>query len=325
MKKKTFFIITSIIGLLITYFVYSNVDLFLLLKYLLMVISYKIFPYFFVTLLTHILLAYKWDIILRSMEYKIQFYKLFFYRLAGYAVSYLTPSAHVGGEGVRAMLLKRHKIGFSKGLSSVVIEKSIEIVFSIFFVIIGFVILIFNYTLPSNSIIIIYSLSFLLLFFLIFYYRMSKGLYFFGSLFKLMNIKYKHILKIQEFERNVSNFFQHHKKVFYKLLIISILQWILMFFEYGLLLNLLHIHINFINIFLVLFAVNLAYIVPLPAALGVLEAFQVSVFRIINLNAAYAIVVSIVIRLKDLFWTIIGLLLLSYYGIKIKFFDNGRK
>ena len=79
-----------------------------------------------------------------------------------------------------------------------------------------------------------------------------------------------------------------------------------------------------INVFLVIAGVAVAYAMPLPGALGVLEAFQISVFKFINLNSAYAVVVSIVIRLKDVLWAIIGLLLFSYYGVRIKIL-NGSK
>ena len=325
MKKKTIFIITLIIGILITYFIYSNIDLFSLLQYLLMVLSYKLLLYVFITFLIHLTLTYKWHLILKSMKYKIPLYNLFFYRLVGYSISYITPSAHIGGEPVRAMLLQRHKVEFSKGLSSIVIDKSIEITFNIFFGIIGLIILIFNFTLPSNSILIIYSLVIVLIFFLVFYYRMSKGLAFITLIFKIIKIKYKYKKKIREFEKNVSDFFRFHRDVLYKLLIISSLWWILMFFEYTILLNLLNIDTNFVNVFLVIIGVGIAYTIPLPAALGVLEAFQISIFRLIKLNAAYAVVLSIVIRLKDFFWTIIGLSLLSYYEVKIKIFDENHK
>jgi len=324
MKKKILFIITLIIGILITYFIYSNIDLFSFLKYLLMVLSFKLIPYFFVTFLINVLLTYKWDLILRAMSYKVPIHNLFFYRIIGNAISYITPSAHIGGEPARAALLKRHNIDFSKGLSTIIIDKSIELIFNIFFGIIGMIILIFSYTVPLNSILIIYSLVLILAFILFFYYRIIKGLGFFTPILQKLNFKYKYIMKVYEFERNTSYFFKFHKNVFYKILIISFLWWVLMFLEYALLLNLFNIKINFINVFLVIAGVGVAYAMPLPAALGVLEAFQISVFKFIKLNSAYAVVVSIVIRLKDVLWTIIGLLLLSYYGVKIKIL-NGNK
>jgi len=323
-KKKKIMIISLIIGLILSFFIYSNVDLLDLIHYLLLVLSFKLIPYLFVTFLIHMVLVYKWDLILRTMNHKIPIYKLFFYRIIGYSVSYITPSAHIGGEPIRALLLKRHNIEFSKGLSSVVIDKSIEVTFNIFFGIIGFIILIFNYTIPMNSIIIIYSLVIVFVFFSIFYYRMIQGYGFITPIFRKLRFKHKYLLKIKEFETNVSNFFKYHKKELYKLFIISSLWWGLMFLEYTLLLSLLNIPITFVNVFLVIIAVAVAYTVPLPAALGILETFQISVFKIIKLNSAYGVVASIVIRVKDLFWTLPGLSLLSYYEVKINYFKNDK-
>lgn len=50
---------------------------------------------------------------------------LFFSRMAGEAVNYVTPSAWVGGEPIKAYLLKRsHAVPMTEGVSSVVIAKT---------------------------------------------------------------------------------------------------------------------------------------------------------------------------------------------------------
>jgi len=324
MKKKTLTVVMLIIGILLMYFIYSNVDIFLMIQYLFLVLSTKLILYVLVTFFSHFTLAYKWHIILRAMNFNVPIHNLFLYRIAGYAVSYITPSAHVGGEPIRAMLLKRHNIEFSKALSSVVIDKSIDLTFYIFFGLIGLIILLFSYTIPSTSIVVIYSLVFLLVFFLVFYYRMIKGLGFLTPIVRKLKFRYKIVRKIKEFENNISNFFKNNIKVLYHISIISGIWVGLLFLEYTILLNLLNISVTFTNVFLVIIGVSVAYMMPLPAALGSLEAFQITIFKIIKLNAAYAVVASIVIRLKDLFWTAIGLILLSYYQMGIKWFKNDK-
>jgi len=60
--------------------------------------------------------TYYWKIILNSYGERPSFANLFGARLAGHALSYLTPSSHFGGEAVRALarralILKRRESG----------------------------------------------------------------------------------------------------------------------------------------------------------------------------------------------------------------------
>jgi uncharacterized protein (TIRG00374 family) len=88
-------------------------------------------------------LAWRWKVVLRSQKIDIPLLKLFNYRLIGYGISYLTPAAKLGGEPVRAALLGRHGVNFSKALSSVVIDKTIELSASGFFFFIGVLTILF--------------------------------------------------------------------------------------------------------------------------------------------------------------------------------------
>ena len=68
---------------------------------------------------------------------------------------------------------------------------------------------------------------------------------------------------------------------------------------------------SLLQIFLVIAGVSIAYFMPLPAALGVLETIQIFVFALFNSTAASAVALSILVRIKDVWWTLLGLGLLS--------------
>jgi uncharacterized membrane protein YbhN (UPF0104 family) len=61
--------------------------------------------------------------------------------------------------------------------------------------------------------------------------------------------------------------------------------------------------------------VGLAYIIPVPAAIGVLEVGQLSAFSLLNLSSSLGIAASIVIRAKDSIITLIGLIIISFKGL----------
>ena len=73
-----------------------------------------VLAYLFFSVLIIVSMTLRWNVIVRAFGYKVPFHKLVGYKVVGYGISYITPSAKVGGEPVRAALLKRHGIGLKK-------------------------------------------------------------------------------------------------------------------------------------------------------------------------------------------------------------------
>lgn len=72
-----------------------------------------------------------------SSKVKVPFSCLFKVRLAGESINYTTPTAYVGGEPVKAMILSKKGIPMSHGMSSVIIAKFLMTVTEVVFIIIG--------------------------------------------------------------------------------------------------------------------------------------------------------------------------------------------
>jgi len=327
---KTAYIAVSLaVGIIISYFVYANINITEFFATITQMNPWLFALYIAVTFVIHLLMTWKWGVILKSQEHPIPLFTLFLYRLCGHAISYITPIAHIGGEPFRAVLLQRHGMSFSQGFSSVVIDKSIELTFNLFFGLIGFLVLFFWFALPSNAIFVIYAIVISLAFFALFYYQMFRGGGFFTPFFRLVGLPrfhaqaYQHIVS---FEQTVISFFRHHKRAFLRILIAPFLWWGLMLLEYWLVLRLVGLEGSLLQIFLVIAGVSIAYFIPLPAALGVLETIQIFVFALLGAPAAAAAALSVIIRVKDIWWTLPGLGLLPYFGIRLrKAITNGQK
>ena len=135
------------------------------------------------------LLVLRWQRIIRAQGFNVPYRHLFMYKLAGYAISYITPSAHVGGEPVRAYLLKRDNVPFPKAMSSVIIDKSFDLTVNTLFGTLLLLLVIANLALPSNTMMVLLALSLLssgLIF--LFYYRTLKGKGFFILIFRLLGL-----------------------------------------------------------------------------------------------------------------------------------------
>jgi len=69
-------------------------------------------------------MAYRWHIFIKATGHRPEFFSVLLITLAGTAMNNITPSTRVGGEPLRAYLLKkRHGARTSTGLATVVIEK----------------------------------------------------------------------------------------------------------------------------------------------------------------------------------------------------------
>ncbi len=276
--------------------------------------------YLFISICIDLTLAIRWRLISKEYGYNISLFKILLYRLAGHGISYLTPSAKLGGEPVRAALLARHGSDkeFQKSLTTVGIDKTFELAFSGVFFFIGS--LIVGLATPHISLGARITLLCLGLFFLtltsLFYLRTFNGKPFFSLIFKISKLS-KIKLVVEQFESVIADFYKHHRKVFWKTFWINSLSWVLMFLEYKTALLALGFNANFGLIFLVFSMVGLAYLFPIPLAIGSLEAGQLSLSKISNLPTTSGLALAFLTRARDLLVAIIGLAVIAFEGVGV--------
>ncbi|MFP4524317.1 MAG: lysylphosphatidylglycerol synthase transmembrane domain-containing protein [Candidatus Woesearchaeota archaeon] len=271
------------------------------------------------------LLVWRWRVIIKTQESHVPtFWQLFRYHLIGYAISYVTPGAKMGGEPVRAALLSRHKESFKEAGSTVFVDKSVELTTSATFFAVGAAVLLLAHAMPTQAQELMIIMAVVLLVLIgFFYYLMFTGKDFLSQLFSLTmlhktRVGKKWVKHIKEFEQHILDFYRKDPKHFLSTVGISSLSWALMFVEYALIMVILGIpQPSVLELFLVITFIGAAYIIPLPMALGTLEAGQVSVFRMIGLPAAAGVGVAVVTRLKDIVLTVIGFACASYYGLHL--------
>jgi len=112
-----------------------------------------------------LLLTWRAKIILNAYKKKISFFLLLKQLIAGYAISYITPVARLGGEPVRIYMLKKEAgIDYKTASASILMDKFVEIIGLIIFIIIGIILFIYapeiSYSLKTTLIILLVVLSF---------------------------------------------------------------------------------------------------------------------------------------------------------------------
>jgi uncharacterized protein (TIRG00374 family) len=270
-------------------------------------------------------LTWRWDVIMRSRGFKVPFRKLFVYRVIGNSINYLTPGPRVGGEPTQATLLTKHGIEFTEGLSTIFIDKMIDTTNSGLLFVLGAILVGLKYSFPRNTeitlavggIIFVTLLS-------IFYYRMLHNKHFFLHIFRFLMLDRTKIHWLNEFEHGIEKverimieFYNHDRKAFRNSILISILSWGLMFGEYHFATTLLGLHLGIVEMFFIITFIGIAQLFPIPMAVGVLEAGQISAFTLIDLPANAGVALAFLVRIKDILWAIIGLALLATYGFHV--------
>jgi len=321
MKKKIFFAVSFIVGIVLFIGVISGIGLDNIVGIFHSFSTNYILLFLVASISILLGKTYKWQIILRSHGESIGFFRLMMCKLSGIAISFITPIAMMGGGFAMGYLLTKEKVKSPIAISSVVLDKSFELIMSLLFTVFGVIIILTSSAIKGNTLLLLGIMPiifFLMIFFMYDRIRKKKGI--FTSLFKTLKIdKVKWLKKynkvIRKSEKNVVLFLKENKKESIKALIVTALSWGLMLLEYKFALLAIGLDVNWAVIFATIAVVGLTYSVPIPAALGVLEGGQASLFSAIGLGAGAGVALSLVIRIRDILWTLIGLIYLTLKGM----------
>lgn len=91
------------------------------------------------SLLMYLVEAYGWRLTMGSYVGQVAFSRLFAIRTAGEVVNMTTPTAYIGGEPLKAYLLKRYGVPIVDGLASAIIAKTIMTLAEVLFILLGIV------------------------------------------------------------------------------------------------------------------------------------------------------------------------------------------
>jgi uncharacterized protein (TIRG00374 family) len=272
-----------------------------------------------------LLLSNRWWLILRVQGHAIPYLTLAGYRLAAFAVSYVTPGPQFGGEPLQVYLLQqRHSVLRAEAVAAVTLDKLLELLVNFIFLALGvFTILqgrIFANWPGQPVIFIVLALLALPVSFLAAFWAgrhpvsgLWRGVISSVTLGGVRRNRptssiYQSIYQtIHDSEDHITHFCRSHPWAMTLLLLISILTWGALIGEYWLALYVLGLNLAAGQVISMLTVVRLAFLLPLPAGLGALEAGQVLVVTALGLHPAVAISVSLLMRVRDAALTAAGL------------------
>ncbi|MBU0668173.1 flippase-like domain-containing protein [Patescibacteria group bacterium] len=279
--------------------------------------------FIFLSFLNFGLYTLRWHLILRTISGAgISFWRLFLHRMSGFALSYLTPSAQTGGEPLRILLLSNDGVPSNTATSSAVIDKALEFAALFLFIGIGILVAILDGSLPPEMrtvgwvlLVIMFAAIFW------FYFASMKNIGFFSSILRFF--RFNRFRKVQslhdriiELENEMASFYKHHLRTFFGLVLISLVTTSFLLLEHYLVARFMGVRLTFLQTFLVSTIPYIAYIVPVPGGLGLLEGGTAAVFVALGV-AINAFVLVFIIRIRDLIFVFLGLIHASKQGFQM--------
>lgn len=262
----------------------------------------------------NLLYTLAWQIFLRDHGGDIPFWALFRIKLAGEAVNTVTPANFLGGDPVRIYLLKKY-YRWTAGAASVVVDRTLHAMASIFAIIIGTSLAFWRLdTIPNN---IKIGLPIILAIFILFvafvFLHQRQGFFtFLMDLARAFHIKRSFapatVKRFQELDADISKFYLHNAEGFWGALFLHFAGRVLGVVEIYLIAVVAYPEFTFIEAWIlgaVAPIVNTIFTF-IPGAIGVLEGASAGALVIMGIPGSVGITVQIVRRIRQGIWIALG-------------------
>lgn len=265
-----------------------------------------------------------WGVILKAYGYRFSFFDIFFSRLSGFAISYLTPSMYFGGEPVRLFILgKKHGVPLVRVGATVVVDKFLELSATFTFLFLGSIWAILNYPLPPPLYALVVGVNIFFLFLaLIFWYifiTRKRVLYKILCFFKRFRWLEKFITRVSppliEAENEVHLAFGQHTRITLFAFFLKLAGTFFIFIKPAIFFYFLGLILRPPELALVFALTSLIYTLQIaPGSLGIFEAGIVGIYSLIGISAPHALAFALMVRVADLIGVGVGIFCIFRFG-----------
>jgi uncharacterized protein (TIRG00374 family) len=259
--------------------------------------------------------AKRWSIVLEAMGDRPPpaLRTLLCFRAAEHAVSSLLPSAHLSGEPVRAFLLRRRRRPWVQTITSVAVDRTLDLTASSVLgpIYVGTFLVANDVSAWAARLVIggmIASFAALAGFYL-HSYRGSTLI----SILARRGFFPSARGSLESIDKQLAEFLR--TRSFFVGLALSFLAEGLIIAELWTLAAAFALPISLPTLVGVMVGMGVAQLVPIPAAIGSLEATEVGVLTLAGGRASLGLAIGIVVRVRETLWTLIGLAVLYFEGV----------
>jgi uncharacterized protein (TIRG00374 family) len=262
--------------------------------------------------------ALGWRLTLGSYAGYVGFGRLFAIRMAGETINVTTPSAYIGGEPMKAYLLKRFGVPMVDGLASVVTAKTTMTIAQVLFIIVGvglaFWILGTSEYYLVASVMSLGLLSFgVALFVFVQRYGLGMGVY---RIVQMCRIPFPSLQtrksQLIEMDATIRNFYAERRRTFYLALGTFFLAWMTETLEVYAILYYIGVPVDVVTSIsiaaLAVFIKSGTFFIP--GSLGAQEGGYLLLLLTYGYTDVTGMTFALVRRLREILWILVGLMCL---------------
>lgn len=261
------------------------------------------------------LYSWRWQLIINAhpdQKKHLALHRVYLHRMAGFATSYLTPAAQVGGEPLRIGMLMGDGVSAKHSTSSVLIDVALELVVYISFIVCGVILALYDgnadgFSLEIIAVVLVIFLAILFGFF----GAMARGRGYFTRLFRVFRLdKIKKFNKVYAFLKQTEELMTSflHTAGYAKLGFIFFLALFVIGFRVFEVFYIAYFFgetLSFGQAFLVGTLPGVTLLMPIPASVGIFEGAFTAVFALLHIPIS-AVGFALIIRLRDAIFIFIG-------------------
>ncbi len=242
-------------------------------------------------------------------------YRFFQLRLSGEAFNNILPAASIGGEPIKAIMLKNlYGFNYREGIASLVLSRTINTISLIIFLIIGFLLMINsdvlddNYNTIAGAGLIVLSLA-ILFFFCIQRFKVASHTSTVLSKNKWFHWLNNFLHHIREVDDILVTFYKDHIKRTSYALILALINWVLGAVEIFITMHLIGHPISLVDAWIIEAIAQLVRTATffIPASIGAQEGAFLIIGSAVTGSPAIGFTMAIVRRTREIIWIIWGL------------------
>jgi len=267
----------------------------------------------------YVLEAYGWWLTLGPWADRVGFLHVFAVRMAGEAINVTTPTGMVGGEPMKAYLLKQYDVPMVDGLASLVTAKTAMVLAQILFMLLGIGLMFwilggsdYNVLMAGVS---LGMLAFgLFLLFVIQRYGIGLGLL---TIFRTIRLPIRFLesreAQLLNVDTTIRAFYRERRGTFRFAVLIYFVAWTIETFEVYAILYFLGVDITLLSAFSI---AAISVLIKgagffIPGSVGAQEGGYLFLLMSFGYDEVTGITFALIRRLREVLWIMIGLLLLA--------------
>jgi len=279
--------------------------------------------------------AYGWKVTLGPSAKDIPFWRVFAIRTAGEVVNMTTPTAYIGGEPLKAYLLKKHNVPMVEGLASVVIAKTTMTIAEVLFILLGIALGVWllggNDSSGQTVAAAVLSVGLLAFGTAAFVFVQRRGLFTWVLEFlRKVGLKISYLEareeKLRSLDRTILDFYSHNRPAFYASTGLFFLGWmgealevyVIISYLGGAAMALSAISIGALSVFIK------GGTFFIPGSLGAQDGGNLLLLRAFGYSDVAGITFALLRRFRELVWIGLGLLCLTFVGGHSVAIQDGR-